>query len=233
VKKVFAFIFARGGSKGLPRKNVLPLGGIPLVAHSIEVAKQVKGVDKVFVSTDDAEIKEIAARFGAEVIDRPAELARDDAPEIEAWRHAISYLSEKGQDFDVFLSLPATSPLRAVSDVDACLNALDQDTDVVITVTPASRSPYFNMVSREHDGNCQTLSPSSGYSRRQDVPEAFDITTVGYAVKKQFILKHNNLFDGKVKSVIVPKERAVDIDDVWDYKFAEVLYGIRQDATEK
>lgn len=233
MKKVFAFVFARGGSKGLPRKNVLPLGGIPLVAHSIEVAKHVEGVDRVFVSTDDAEIKEVATRFGAEVIDRPAELARDDAPEFEAWRHAISYLREKGEEFDVFLSLPATSPLRAVSDVDACLKALDDDTDVVITVTPASRSPYFNMVSRDSDGNCKILSPSSGYVRRQDVPEAFDITTVAYAVKKQFILGHNRVFDGKVRSVVVPKERAVDIDDYWDYKFAEVLYGARQDATEK
>jgi len=233
VNKVFAFVFARGGSKGLPRKNVLPLGGIPLIAHSIEVAKQIVGVDKVFVSTDDAEIKEVALRFGAEVIDRPAALARDNAPEIEAWRHAISYLHEKGQDFDVLLSLPATSPLRAVSDVDACLKALDEDTDVVITVTPASRSPYFNMVSRDRDGSCRLLSSSHGYSRRQDVPEAFDITTVGYAVKKQFILDHENLFDGTVKSVVVPKERAVDIDDFLDYKFAEVLYGVSHDAAKK
>jgi CMP-N-acetylneuraminic acid synthetase len=233
VKKVFAFVFARGGSKGLPRKNVLSLGGIPLVAHSIEVAKQLEDVDRIFVSTDDDEIKSIARKFGAEVIDRPKELARDNAPEIEAWRHAVTYLKDKGEDFDVFLSLPATSPLRDQSDARACLEALDDETDVVITVTPASRSPYFNMVLRENDGRCRIMTPSSGYVRRQDVPHAFDITTVAYAVKTEFILHHSNLFDGEVKSVVVPKERAVDIDDYWDYKFAEVLFGVKGNDVER
>jgi CMP-N-acetylneuraminic acid synthetase len=233
VKKVFAFVFARGGSKGLPRKNVLSLGGIPLVAHSIEVAKQLENVDRIFVSTDDDEIKSIARKFGAEVIDRPEELARDNAPEIEAWRHAVTYLKDKGEDFDVFLSLPATSPLRDQSDVRACLEALDDETDVVITVTPASRSPYFNMVLRENDGRCRIMTPSSGYVRRQDVPHAFDITTVAYAVKTEFILHHSNLFDGEVKSIVVPKERAVDIDDYWDYKFAEVLFGVKGNDVER
>lgn len=233
MKKVFAFVFARGGSKGLPRKNVLPLGGRPLIAHSIEVAKQVEGVDRLFVSTDDDEIKRIAREYDAEVIDRPEELASDHAPEIEAWRHAITYLKEKGEDFDVFLSLPATSPLRNKSDVSACLVALDNNTDVVITVTPASRSPHFNMVSRESDGTSKILSPSSGYARRQDAPQAYDITTVAYVVRPEFIFKHNNLFKGKVKSVVVPKERAVDIDDYWDFKFAEVLLeGKNNDAKE-
>lgn len=233
MKKVFAFVFARGGSKGLPRKNVMPLGGVPLVAHSIEVAKRVKAVDKIFVSTDDNEIKEIALKFGAEIIDRPEELARDNAPEIEAWRHALSYLEDKGEECDVFLSLPATSPLRDESDVNACLDALDNETDVVITVTPASRSPYFNMVSRGNDGRSKILSPSTGYSRRQDVPQAFDITTVAYAVKPAFILKCNSLFDGEVRSVVVPKERAVDIDDYWDYKFAEVLFEVKNYGVER
>lgn len=223
MKKVFAFVFARGGSKGLPRKNVLPLGGRPLIAHSIEVAKQVEGVDRVFVSTDNNEIKRIAREFGAEVIDRPEELATDNAPEIEAWRHAITYLKGKGEDFDIFLSLPATSPLRNKSDISTCLTALGHDIDAVITVTPASRSPYFNMVSRDSEGYSSILMPSSGYARRQDVPETFDITTVAYVVRPEFIFKHNSLFEGKVKSVVVPKERAVDIDDYWDFKFAEVL----------
>lgn len=160
-------------------------------------------------------------------------MARDNAPEIEAWRHAVSYLKDKGEDFDVFLSLPATSPLRDQSDVRACLEALDDETDVVITVTPASRSPYFNMVSRDNDGRCRILMPSSGYVRRQDVPHAFDITTAAYAVKTEFILHHSNLFDGEVKSVVVPKERAVDIDDYWDYKFAEVLFGVKGNDVER
>jgi N-acylneuraminate cytidylyltransferase len=224
VNRIFAFVFARGGSKGLPGKNLLPLGGVPLIGHSINVAKALPQVSKVFVSTDDAEIKKVAEHYGAEVIDRPAGLAGDKSPEWEAWRHAIGYLEQAGEEFDTFLSLPATSPLRSVTDVEATINALDKDTDAVITVTPASRSPFFNMVSREKDGTCGILSQSSGYSRRQDAPEAFDVTTVAYALRKEFIHGHNGLFDGRVKSVIVPKDRAVDIDDSLDFKFAELLY---------
>jgi len=223
MKKVFAFVFARGGSKGLPRKNVLPLGGKPLIAHSIDVAKQVEGVERIFVSTDDDEIKCIAKKFGAEVIDRPEELASDKAPELEAWRHAISYLKEKGEHFDIFLSLPATSPLRDQSDVRACLEALDEETDVVITVTPAARSPYFNMVSRDKKGRSRILLASNGYTRRQDAPQAYDMTTAAYVFRPEFIKKHNALFEGKVKSVVVPKERAIDIDDIYDFKFADLI----------
>jgi N-acylneuraminate cytidylyltransferase len=225
MSRVFGFVFARGGSKGLPRKNVLRLGGKPLLAHSIDTAKQVQRVERIFVSTEDPEIKQIAEEYGAEVIDRPPELAQDTAAELDAWRHAVSYLEARGETFDVLMSLPATSPLRSPEDVNRCLDALDNDTDVVITVTPASRSPYFNMVSREPDGSCEILfSPSTGYSRRQDVPEAFDITTVAYAVKTEFLRAHQKLLDGKTKSVVIPKERAVDIDDYWDFKFAELIY---------
>lgn len=222
--RIFAFVFARGGSKGLPRKNVLPLGGIPLVAHSILRAKQLETIDKVFVSTDDDEIKSVAQEYGAEIIDRPLQLAGDTASEIDAWRHAIKYLQERGEEFDVFLSLPATSPLRNCSDINACLNSLDNNTDVVITVTPASRSPYFNMVSRDSEGFSRVLNASDGYARRQDAPEAFDITTVAYVLRPEFILNNRKIFDGRVKSIIIPKERAVDIDDYWDYKYAEALF---------
>jgi N-acylneuraminate cytidylyltransferase len=224
VNRIFAFVFARGGSKGLPGKNLLPLGEIPLLGHSINIAKALPHVSKVFVSTDDDEIRKVAEHYGAEVIHRPAELAGDKSPEWEAWRHAIRYLEEKGEAFDTFLSLPATSPLRSVTDVEAAITALDRDTDAVITVTPASRSPFFNMVSRDTQGKTWILSPSEGFSRRQDAPEAFDITTVAYVLRKDFILNANNLFDGRIQSVVVPKERAVDIDDEWDFAFAETLY---------
>lgn len=224
MNRIFAFIFARGGSKGLPGKNLLPLGGIPLIGHSINIAKALPQVEKVFVSTDDAEIKKVAERFGAQVIDRPEELAKDNSPEWEAWRHAIQHLNNAGETFDVFLSLPPTSPLRAVEDVENCLEALGSDTDAVITVAPAQRSPYFNMVSRCADGNTRMLIDGGAISRRQDAPEVFDITTVAYVLKPQYILKQDTLFSGRVTSVVVPKERCVDIDDAIDFKLAEVLY---------
>ncbi|KFC69468.1 cytidylyltransferase domain-containing protein [Massilia sp. LC238] len=227
---VFAFTFARGGSKGLPGKNIKELGGIPLIAHSLLLARRMPGIDGVFVSTDCDEIARVAREQGAEVIMRPAELATDNAPEWLAWQHAIRHVQDSGRSFDVFLSLPSTSPLRSEVDVDACIGSLDADTDVVITVTPASRNPYFNMVVRDAEGGSRIVLGEGNTARRQEAPEVFDITTVAYVARPWFILNHKKLFDGRVKSVVVPKERAVDIDDAVDFQLAEILYQNANDS---
>jgi N-acylneuraminate cytidylyltransferase len=221
--RTFAFIFARGGSKGLPGKNILELGGIPLLAHGIRLAQSMERIERVFVSTDDDQIADVAKRFGAELISRPKELATDTASEWVAWQHAIAHVRSIGLDFDVFLSLPATSPLRNAFDVDQCLDALQLDTDVVITVTPSARSPYFNMVSADAAGLVHVVLGTADFKRRQDVPPVYDITTVAYVARPDFILTHERLFDGRVRPVIVPKERAVDIDDKYDFKMAQAL----------
>lgn len=221
--RTFAFIFARGGSKGLPGKNILELGGIPLLAHGIRLAHSMERIERVFVSTDDEQIADVTKRFGAELISRPKELATDTASEWMAWQHAINHVRSLGLDFDVFLSLPATSPLRNALDVDQCLDALQSDTDVVITVTPSARSPYFNMVSADAAGLVHVVLGAADFKRRQDVPPVYDITTVAYVARPDFILNHERLFDGRVRSVIVPKERAVDIDDEYDFKMAQIL----------
>jgi CMP-N-acetylneuraminic acid synthetase len=220
---VIAFIFARGGSKGLPGKNIKPLAGIPLIGHSIRSAQQCPDVRQVYVSTDSSDIAQIATQFSAQVIMRPAKLATDTASEWHAWQHAIQCIRNQGVMFDTFLSLPATSPLRSQVDIAACLEALDQETDVVITVTPASRSPYFNMVTRKPDGSVDIVIKAPGVYRRQDAPEVYDITTVAYVARPDFILSKNGLFDGRVKGIVVPKERAVDIDDNFDFLIAEAL----------
>lgn len=223
--KSVAFIFARGGSKGLPHKNIKLLQGKPLLQYSVEVALATVGVERVFVSTDDSAIAAVARNCGAEVIDRPAELATDTSPEWLSWRHAIEYVRKNYGDFDVFVSLPATSPLRNESDVSAAILALDnQSADICISVSPANRSPYFNMVKQKDDGTVELVNkPKTGVYRRQDAPEVFDITTVVYAARPDFILSNNSLFDGKVTSVLIPKERAVDIDDIYDFMLAEAI----------
>lgn len=230
--KTIAFIFARGGSKGLPQKNVKPLNGKPLIQYSIETALKTKGIDKVFVSTDDELIASVASAAGAEIIHRPAELATDTSPEWLSWRHAIEYVRSVDGAFDVFVSLPATSPLRSESDVSAALEQLaETNADICISVTPANRSPYFNMVKQNADGTVELVNkPSSGVYRRQDAPEVFDITTVVYAAKPEFVLNNNALFDGKVTSILVPKERAVDIDDIYDFMLAEAIVREKQHA---
>lgn len=222
-QRTFAFIFARGGSKGLPGKNIMELGGFPLLAHGIRLAQAMDRVERVFVSTDDAQIADVATQFGADVIDRPQALATDTASEWMAWQHAIRHVRTLGLNFDVFLSLPATSPLRNAQDVVNCLDALQDEVDVVITVTPSARSPYFNMISIDAAGQAHVVLGTAQFKRRQDVPPVYDITTVAYVARPDFILRHTQLFEGRVRPVIVPKERAVDIDDGYDFKLAQVI----------
>ncbi len=219
------FIFARGGSKGLPRKNVRLLASKPLIQYSIDTAKQVMGIDKVFVSTDDAEIASVAKAAGAILIDRPAVLATDSSPEWLSWQHAIEWVRTNYGDFDEFVSLPATSPLRDVKDVEgAILKRKSCGADICISVTAANRSPYFNMVKAKNDGFIGLVNePDSAIFRRQDAPEVFDMTTVVYATTCEFVMNHNSLFEGKTCCIEVPKVRAVDIDDIYDFMLAEAI----------
>ncbi|OBP15398.1 acylneuraminate cytidylyltransferase [Rheinheimera sp. SA_1] len=220
----YAFIFARGGSKGLPRKNIKLLNNKPLICYSIETAKAVEGIQHVFVSTDDDEIATIAQSAGALLIPRPAELATDTSAEWLSWRHAVCWVREQVGDFDTFISLPATSPLRAIEDVQAAIDKFAQsDADICIAVTPASRNPYFNMVKTTVEGRVEVVCDSSGFDRRQDAPQVFDITTVVYVTTPEFIMSADRVFAGKVVAIEVPKERAVDIDDHYDFLVAEAL----------
>ena len=224
---VIAFIFARGGSKGLPGKNIRPLGGKPLIAWSIEQALAVKRIDRVIISTDSEDIAEVARKYGAEVpFIRPEQLASDNSPEWLAWRHALTYLIETdGKLPEVMLSLPATAPLRLPIDIENCLDKYSEgDVDMVITVTDAHRSPYFNMVKSNDDGTVGlVIPPPSAIARRQDAPRVFDMTTVAYVVSPEFVMNHNSVFEGRVRAVHVPVGRAIDIDTLLDFQIAESL----------
>lgn len=222
--KTHAFIFARGGSKGLPKKNIKLFNGKPLIQYSIEVGLQISTVDKIFVSTDDEDIAKISKALGAEIINRPPELSKDDSPEWEAWQHAINWVQDRHAKFDQFISLPATSPLRLVDDVNAAISKKNNlNADICIAVTPSSHSPYFNMV-KLSDNLVELVNKSDSLTtRRQESPKIFDITTVVYVAKVDFIMKKNNMFEGSVVSIEVPKNRAVDIDDIDDFNFAESI----------
>ncbi len=229
---VTAFIFARGGSKGLPGKNIRSFGGKPLIAWSIEQALAVDRVGRVIVSTDSDEIASVAKDFGALVpFMRPAELAGDRSPEWLAWRHALDYLkASEGRLPDAMLSVPATAPLRRQVDLENCLDEYEKgDVDVVITVTEAHRSPYFNMVKFDSDGMASlVIPPASSVFRRQDAPPVYDLATVAYVVDPAFVFSQNSLFAGRVKAVHVPMERAIDIDTVLDFEIAEMLMKKRE-----
>jgi CMP-N-acetylneuraminic acid synthetase len=227
-----AFIFARGGSKGLPGKNIRPLGGKPLIAWSIEHARAVKRIERVIVSTDSEEIAAVARDFGADVpFLRPAELARDESPEWLAWRHALAFLQNtEGALPDAMLSVPTTAPLRLPIDLENCLDEFaKRDADMVITVSDAHRNPWFNMVKENQDGSVGlVMAPASGITRRQDAPAVFDMATVAYVARPQFVMQQMGTFSGRVRAVKVPVERAIDIDTLFDFELAEFLISRRE-----
>ena len=223
------FIFARGGSKGLPGKNIRPLAGKPLIAHAIEAARAARGIGRVVVSTDDAEIAAKAREWGAEIpFMRPPELAGDDSPEWLAWRHALEAVDgAAARPLEMFVSIPPTSPLRQAGDIDACVERFSKgDVDVVITVTPAARNPYFNMVTVNEGGLASIVIPTGEKIEfRKSVPPIFDVTTVCYVVSPDFLRQAEGIFEGRVGVVEVPPERALDIDTEMDFHIARALIG--------
>jgi len=227
-RTIYGFIFARGGSKGVKGKNIRPLSGKPLIAYSIQTGLECKYVDRVIVSTDDDKIASISKKYGAEVpFMRPHELAEDNSPEWLAWRHAIQSINENAlyPPMDVFLSLPATSPFRSVEDIEKCIELfIHSDVDAVITVKNAARHPSFNMVSLDDNGHANLVMASEkNIVRRQDAPPIFDMTTVAYVMKPDFIMTADSLFEGNVKVAVIPDKRALDIDTELDFQFAEFL----------
>ena len=226
--RIAAFIFARGGSKGVPGKNIKLFCGKPLIAWSIEQALGVKGVNEVYVSTDSQEIADISKDYGALIpFIRPAELSGDQSPEWAAWQHALNFFeNSKGYLPDIFLSVPTTSPLRKISDIESCLFKFqNSNADAVITVTDAHRNPYFNMVKINNSGSCfPAMGVDSSVIRRQDATLVFDMTTVAYVVKPTFINQSTHLFQGKVSAVNIPADRAIDIDTLFDFEIAEYMF---------
>jgi len=225
---VVGFIFARGGSRAIPRKNIRHLAGKPLIAYAIETSLKSRHIDRVIVSTDDQEIARVSRKYGAEVpFLRPRELAMDDSPEWMAWQHAVCKVKELDpkRDMDVFVSVPATSPLRSVEDVDNCIDIfLNSDADIIITIRNAHRHPAFNMVVVDTENNTRlVMPPNKPIYNRQNAPIVYDVTMVAFVTSPLYIMSANSLHEGKVKSVLIPEERALDIDTDLEFELAEYL----------
>ena len=231
---IICFIFARGNSKGLKNKNLLKFKKTTLLGNAILQARKVKYAKRTFVSTDSKQIMLEAKRYKAEIpFLRPKYLASDNSPEILSWRHAINYL-DKNLNLrpDYIVSVPTTSPLRNVSDINKCVRkAIRNKLDMVYTVTPSARNPYFNMFV-EKGGKLNIISKTGGLVknfkskkiyRRQEAPNCFDLTTVCYVFKPDFVMKTNDMFSGKIGFVKIPKQRTIDIDDEFDYKIVNFL----------
>lgn len=224
-KRILCVIPARGGSRGLPGKNIKNLMGKPLIAYSIEHARGSKYIDRTIVSTDDEKIADIARSLGSEVpFLRPKRLAKDKSSSIDVLLHAIKWMETKERSaFDIIVLLHVTTPLRSAEDVDKSIELLfKSNTDNVFSVTEADKNPYYNMVEVDRSGEA-ALVKRGNYVNRQSAPKVFDMNSSIYVWWKDVLRDKKSLFPGHTRVYIMPKERSVDIDDFWDFKFAEML----------
>lgn len=225
-QKIIAIIPARGGSRGLPRKNILPLAGKPLIAWTIEQAKQSRYIDKVVVSTEDNEIAEISKKYGAEVVERPKELATDSSLAIEAVRYTLTELKKGKYSPVIGILLESTCPLRSVKDIDKCIEILleNENLDSVATFSEATLNPTRAWTIK--DGKPTTFIKNAvPWLPRQDLKKAYQLNGAVYAFRVDK-LKENDIsvFFGNSHAVIIPKERPMlDIDDTLDFEFIEFL----------
>jgi CMP-N-acetylneuraminic acid synthetase len=224
---ILGIIPARGGSKGIKNKNTRNLCGKPLIAYSIEMAKKSKYLDRTIITTDSAEIADVAKKYGGDVpFMRPADLAKDDTPMIPVLIHAMKTVEDLlKRKIDIILLLDPTAPLRIPEDIDTCISrCIDEKRDSVITVTPSERSPYMNMIELDNTGKMHLVKqPDKPIHRRQDAPKVFNVTSGAYALTREFLLTCTTVIGKNTAAVIVPEERAGHIDSEMDFKLVEFL----------
>ena len=223
-KNVLAIIPARGGSKGMPGKNIRMFAGKPLIAHSIAAALQCPLIGRTVVSTDDDEIAEVAQAHGAQVIKRPDELAADTSLVIDAIKHAVLKVEEAGEDVDIVLLLEPTSPFRRAEDLEKCVQVLlDDKADSVATFTDAHVSP--NRLWRVSEDTVEPyIEGAVPWLPRQKQPKAHELTGQIYGLSKKALFEKEDsisLLLGRKFAVITPRETALDIDTELDFMIAE------------
>jgi CMP-N,N'-diacetyllegionaminic acid synthase len=217
-------ICARGGSQGLPGKNIRPLLGKPLIAWTIEQARQSGLAQGIYVSTDDERIAEVARAHGATVpFLRPAELATATAAKLPVIQHLVEWVEVNAMPVDRIIDLDPTSPLREVEDIRACAALLDDDTDAVITGYESDKNPYFNMVEQKASGFYERVCPpASEVAGRQLAPKVFAMNASIYVWHRR-TLASSLWAHSRIRLHAMPRERSIDIDHPLDFEFVELL----------
>jgi len=214
-----AVVPARGGSKGLPGKNLRELAGLPLIVHSLRLAALCPEIARTVVSTDSDEIAAVARELGTEVLERPAELALDETPMLPVLRHALAQLDPDGATYELLLLLDPTSPARMPEDVARAHRLLRgaPEADGVVAVSEPPFNPIWHAVV-ERDGFLEPLLPEArSYGRRQDVPRVLRINAALYLFRASFLLEAGESWlDGRHLALEIPERRAVHIDDEAD-----------------
>ena len=218
----------RGGSKGVPNKNLRKLHGTPLMAYTIKKAIKSGIFDHVMVSSDSNEIIETAKSFGADAwFVRPSELATDSSPKIPVIRHAFLEAEKHyDQEFEIIMDLDATSPLRSGDDIINSYNQfITEDANILISATSCRKNPYFNMLEKVNGRVQKVKELNTPVTRRQDAPLVYDMNASIYIWKRSTLLNQNTLFTEKTSLYVMPEERSLDIDTELDWEFVEFITG--------
>ena len=223
---VLAVIPARGGSKGLPGKNIKVLGCKPLIAWTIDAALNTNVIDKIVVSTDCQDIAKVAKNFGAEVpFIRPDELSSDTATTSDVISHVLNSMKEK---YDIIILLQPTSPFRTTKDIEKAFELYNStSTSSVVSVYQADKSPYWYF-SRDNIGMINPVLNMEGqFSRRQELPDTYLLNGAIYIVDvKKFLSYEKFIFDDSL-SYVMSKESSIDIDEAIDFQLAQLILGVK------
>jgi len=218
--RILAVIPARGGSKGVPRKNIRLLAGKPLVTWTIEQAAQSRYIDRVIVSSEDEEICQVAKQSGAEVpFVRPMELASDTASGVDVLCHAVE---NAGADYDYVVLLQPTSPLRESTDIDAAIECcVSRTAKSVVSVAEATKSPYW--MYQVQEGGKLTPFVENAASNRQQLPQSYALNGAVYVLEVAALLESRKILDEQTLGYVMPEERSYDIDTETDFLICEFL----------
>lgn len=222
--KILAVIPARGGSKGVPRKNIRDLAGKPLIAWTIEEAKKSKYIDRLILSSEDDEIIEVAKQFGCEVpFKRPLELAQDDTPGIAPVLHAI----EMCPGYDYVVLLQPTSPLRTVEDIDGCIEKLlGNNAEFCVSVTEPEKSPYW-MYTLENEKMVPLLQQEELVVRRQELPKVYALNGAVYVGRTSSLIEEKTFLTVNTLAYIMNQKNSLDIDNEMDLLQCDQLLRMR------
>ena len=221
-KTILAIIAARGGSKGVPYKNIRDLAGKPLIAWTIEAAKKSQYIDRLILSSDDVQIIKVAREWGCEVpFVRPAELAQDDTPGIEPVLHAINTLEHK---YDYVMLLQPTSPLRSDEDIDECINFfMDRKAPACVSVSEVAHSPYWMYRVDEQMQMSPFIESNAPINRRQDLPKLYELNGAIYISESRFVIDHKTFQTKQTIAYPMPEARSIDIDSELNLAYCEWL----------
>ena len=222
--KILVIIPARGGSKGIPHKNIKPLAGKPLIHYTIDVARQIVADEDICVSTDDSEIIQCVEEYGLKVpFVRPAELATDTAGTYEVLLHALNFYEQQGKQFDIVLLLQNTSPFRTADQVKEALALYQSDIDMVVSVKECSANPYYCVFEENQDGYLKICKGDGNITRRQDAPKVYEYNGAIYAINPQSLKQMPlNKFSRRIKYVM-DEPSSLDLDTMNDWKMAELI----------